>query len=209
MSSVDTYFEQGMAYFEAAEYEKAIEMFTKSLRLSLGDLAEMLLYRGIAYAYLEAYDKALADFNGALQRNAYFADAYNERGSLRRIQGDIDGAIQDLSMAIQIDPKHYAAYYNRGLANEQKRDYARAVADLDKTLAINPTIATAYEARGRVRAALHEFGGAIQDLERYLRMGGGREFDNHSEIQSLILSLRVNRLLSRVIPARFLPTPHA
>ena len=62
-SPITNYFDDGMAFFEVAEYEQAIDMFTKALRLSLGDLAETHLYRGISYAYLQAYDKAMTDFN--------------------------------------------------------------------------------------------------------------------------------------------------
>lgn len=203
--STDSYFDRGMTFFEEERYEQAAEMFTRALRLSLGDLAEMLLYRGICYAYIGDEERALADFNGAIQRNADLADAYNERGTLLRLNGDDNAAIADYTVTLKLDPRHDAAYFNRALTYEQQRRYQEACDDLDNAIALNPTIATAYEARGRVRARLRQFDGAIQDFERYLRMGGGREFDNHSEIQSYIIQLRINKWLSRIIPARFLP----
>lgn len=205
MSSLDNYFEQGLTHFENQEYERAVELFTKALRLSLGDLAETLLYRGLSYAYLEAYDKAMADFNGALQRNAYYPDAYNERGNMFRMDGNLEAAIRDYSAAIRLDESHYAAYYNRALTYEQLGEYEDAEDDLNKTIDLNPTIAPAYEVRGRVRATLRKYNAAINDLERYLRMGGGREFDNHSETQSLIWQLRINSILNRFLPSRLLP----
>ncbi|MEL6528012.1 MAG: hypothetical protein AAFQ07_20105, partial [Chloroflexota bacterium] len=64
-----------------------------------------------------------------------------------------------------------------------------------------------YEARGRVRAAMRNYEGAISDYETFLERGGGYEFDNQSDIQSLIITLRFNALLSRFIPTRFLPKP--
>lgn len=202
---LDDYFEQGLILFEAGDYAPAVEQFTKALRLSLGDLAETLLYRGICYAYLEAYDKAMADFTGALQRNPYYPDAYNERGNLLRLEGRAEAAIADYTVALRLDGKHYAAYYNRALAYEMVGNYEAAAADLNQIIELNPTIAPAYEVRGRVRANLRDFSGAIADLERYLRMGGGREYDNQSEIQSFIINLRVGRILSYVIPVRFIP----
>lgn len=202
---LDDYFEQGLILFESGDYAPAIEQFTKALRLSLGDLSETLLYRGICYAYLEAYERAMADFTGALQRNPYYPDAYNERGNLLRHEGHVEAAVEDYTAALRLDAKHYAAYYNRALAYEILGNYEAAAADLNHTIELNPTIAPAYEVRGRVRANMRDFAGAIADLERYLRMGGGREYDNHSEVQSYIIGLRLGRVLSWVIPVRFIP----
>lgn len=205
---VDNYFEQGLEYYETGQYAEAIDMLTRALRLSLGDLAEILLYRGMAYAYLEAYDRAMQDFGAALDRNPYLADAYNERGSLFNLLEQPERAILDLDAAIRIEPAHYAAYYNRAIAHEKLGHFSEAEADLSATIELNPGIAAAYETRGRIRVIVQDYAGAIADLERFLRMGGGREFDNQSEIQSLILSLKMNRFFSRFIPVRFLPGLH-
>ena len=203
-SPIETYFELGMAHFEAGEYAHAVDMFTKALRLSLGDLAETHLYRGISYAFLAAYDKAMDDFNETLRRNPYLADAYNERGNLLRMSEDYERAINDYDAAITLDSAHFAAYYNRALAYEKIGQYAAADSDLTQTIELNPGIATTYEVRGRVRAMLQNYSGAIEDLERYLRMGGGREYDNHSEVQSFIINLRINKFLSYFVPRRLL-----
>jgi len=204
-SPVSSYFEEGLACFEEGDYGHAIELFTKALRLSLGDLAETHLYRGIAYAYLQAYDKAMDDFNRALRKNPYLADAYNERGNLYRMSQTYDQAIEDYQAAIALDPTHYAAYYNRALAYEKLDRLIVAENDLTQAIALNDAIVACYEARGRVRTKLKKYDDAVQDYEKFLELGGGYEFDNESEIQSLIIALRFNGFVSRFIPARFLP----
>lgn len=204
-TQANTYFDQALVHLEAEEYHDAIDMLTRAYRLSLGDLAEVLLYRGVAYAYIEAYDDAWDDFNDALRRNPYLADAYNERGNLLRLKGDFENAISDFSAVLHIEGHHEAAYYNRALSYEELRRYEEAEADFERTIEMNPALAQAYEGRGRVRARLRKYDDAIADLERYLRMGGGREYDNHSDIQSYIINLRINKFLSRFLPARFLP----
>lgn len=195
---VSDYFEEGLLALNNEEFEAAIRLLTKALQLSLGNLAEIHLYRGEAYAYLNDYDQAMADFNNALRHNPYFADAYNERGNLLRFQGKLYLAIADYEAAIQLLPTHYEAYYNRALAYEELKQYQAATTDLTTVINLNPGIAQAYEARGRIRAVLQDYDGAIADLERYLRMGGGREYDNHSETQSFLINLRLRRLLRRV-----------
>lgn len=192
------YFEQGLEFFDSGDFETAIVAFTKALRLALGDLSEILLFRGSSYAYLNKYDNALEDFNESLRLNAYKADTYNERGNLYRFMNRLDEAIADYDIAISLDPSHYEALYNRALAYEMQGDMQQAEADLTASINIYPGTAAAYEVRGRIRSALKDYDGAIQDLQRYLRMGGGRQFDNHSEIQSQLIGLQFSRLIGKI-----------
>jgi tetratricopeptide (TPR) repeat protein len=202
---ITNYFEKAIDFYNASDYEAAIELLDRAFRLSLGDLAEILVYRGSSYAYLGDYENAMEDFNAAIRRNPYLAEAYNERGSLLRLQEQHERAIIDYTMALRIDPDHYEACYNRALSHVALKQHEEAEADLTRALELNPGIAPAYEIRGRVRAEQLNYDGAIDDLRRYLRMGGGREFDNHSEIQSYLINLRINKFLSYFLPARFLP----
>lgn len=202
---ISNYFDDGMTFYETGEYEQAVEMFTRALRLSLGDLAETHLYRGICYAYLEAYDKAMQDFNNTLRQNPYIADAYNERGNLYRFDGEYQLAIEDYKASIVIDDAHYPAYYNRALAYESMKQADEAESDLTKAIEIKPEIVACYEARGRIRARLKNYDGAIEDYSKFLALGGGQEYDNRSDVQSLIIALRINQFLSHFIPTRFLP----
>lgn len=199
---VDNYFEQGIARMEQDDYEGAIAMFDNAIKLSLGDIAEVYVCRGEALGYLGRWKEAEKSINEALRHQPYMATAYNERGNVRRFQGEIDNAIADYTMAIHIDGTYYEAYYNRGLAYEDKKRYVDAEDDLTRVLALNPTISQAYEARGRVRAARHDYDGAIADLTRYLRVGAGHKYDNHSEVQGYLFTLRIQKFFWRLIPVR-------
>ncbi|MGB7339689.1 MAG: tetratricopeptide repeat protein [Phototrophicaceae bacterium] len=202
---ISSYFDDGMRFFEEGHYEQAIELFTKALRLSLGDLAQTHLYRGISYAYLDAFDKALNDFNNALRKNPYIADAYNERGNLYRLSDDYQLALDDYDAAIAIDKAHYAAYYNRALTHEKMGQLTAADSDLSHAIGLQADIPAFYEARGRIRVEIKNYDGAIADYEQFLALGGGHEYDNESDVQSLMIALRINHFLSRFIPTRFLP----
>jgi tetratricopeptide (TPR) repeat protein len=66
------------------------------------------------------YDKALADFNQAIQLDPTYVFAYNNRGNVYLHKGDYDKAIADYDKAIQLDPKYAGAYDNRVKAYKVK-----------------------------------------------------------------------------------------
>jgi tetratricopeptide (TPR) repeat protein len=195
---ITNYFEQGVVQLEDGNFRVAVNLFTKAIRLTLGDLAEIHVYRGVAWAHLDEWANAYDDFNEALYRNPYMTEAYNERGNLYRFQNNYEAAIQDFTAAIMIDPTHAEAYYNRGLTYEETKEYRLAEQDLSNTIELNPTLAVAYEARARIRRIVGNYQGTIADYQIYLAIGGGHQYDNHSEIQSLVFLLRIEYLIRRL-----------
>lgn len=196
----DNYFDLGLRLLEAGEYAESIAMFERAIKLGLGDLAAVYLCRAEAMSALGQWDAAEQSVNRALEIEPYLADAYHERGQIRLARRENEGAINDFTMAIHIEPEYEAAYLSRALAYEARRRYTEAEADLTRALKLNPDLKAAYEARGRARAAQFKFDDAIADLSYYLRSGGGRDHDNHSETQGYLLILRAQRLLWRLIP---------
>ncbi len=196
----DNYFEKGLQLLEAGDFEGAIALFDNAVKLGLGDIAAIHVCRGEALTALGRMDAAIESISAALSIEPYLAAAYFARGNIRTEQREFDLAINDYTMAIHIEPDFDEAYYSRALAYEERKRYADAEADLTRTLDLNPNALAAYEARGRMRAAQFKFDDAIADLSFYLRSGGGKEFDNHSETQSYLLILRAQRLFWRLIP---------
>ena len=86
--------------------------------------------RGWAYNDKGDYDRAIADFDRAIQLKPDYAEAYANRGWAYNNKGDYDRAIADFDRAIQLKPDYALAYANRGLAYNDKGDYDRAIADL-------------------------------------------------------------------------------
>ena len=88
--------------------------------------------RGKAYLRKGDNDRAIADFDRAIQLDPESANTYNDRGAAYAMKGDYDRAIADLDKAIQLNPRVKNAHYNRGLAYKKKGDEARARADFEK-----------------------------------------------------------------------------
>jgi tetratricopeptide (TPR) repeat protein len=84
--------------------------------------------RGAAYLAKGELDRAIADYNHAIELDPKFAIAYNGRGSAYKDRGDLDRAIADYNRAIELDPKYADAYNSRGIAFEAKSDMDKAIA---------------------------------------------------------------------------------
>ena len=200
MSGYDhSYFEGGLRLLDMGDCEAAAEQFDKALKLGLGDLAQVHVYRAEAQACLGNFQAAHDSINSALRLRPYFAAAYITRGHIHRAQNQIAKAIEDYTTAIHIEPGDDEAWYNRALAYEWRRQFTAAEADLTRALELNPDFGAAYEIRGRLRARLFNFKGAIADIRAYLGSDAGQAAENRSEMQGYLIVLRTQWLLWRLV----------
>ena len=94
--------------------------------------------RGTAYRGKGDYDRAIADYNHAIEPRPKDADAYNGRGLVYRRKGDSNRALADYSQAISLDPKNAYGYRNRGRANLYSGALPKALADFNQANALDP-----------------------------------------------------------------------
>ena len=67
-------------------------------------------------------DRAIADYNLAIQLKPDFAEAYDKRGNAYADKGENDRAIADYNQAIQLKSDNAFAYNDRGLAYDNRGD---------------------------------------------------------------------------------------
>jgi tetratricopeptide (TPR) repeat protein len=83
------------------------------------DRIRAVLARAAAYDRKQQYDRAIADYDTALQLDPAQADAFNHRGELWRKKGDRPRALADFGAAIRLNPEHSPARANyKSLAQE-------------------------------------------------------------------------------------------
>ena len=98
--------------------------------------AQFYLNRGTTYVAKGEYDRAISDFNKALEINPGYIETYNIRGGVYSRKGQNDEAISDYSKAIEIDPEDVRAYNYRAWEYTLKGQYDHAISDLKKALEI-------------------------------------------------------------------------
>ena len=124
--------------------------------------AEDYYNRGTVYAFRGDFERAIADYDKAIELNPNFVDAYYNRGLI---------------------------YEKRGLGNILRgRDYfERAIADYDKAIELNPNFAKAYNNRG---IAYYNLGLIAYALPNVL--GGQNYFEKAIADFSKAIRLRVD-----------------
>jgi tetratricopeptide (TPR) repeat protein len=140
-------------------YTEAIKAINKAISIAPHSL--YYTNRGNTFVALKQYDKALLDYDKAIQLNPNLALAYMNRGSLYTVLKKYDKALADHNKAIQINSQSTnlssnlgqtnvlsaddaMSYYNRGTAFYIQGNYKDAIADFDNAIKLNPELVEAY-----------------------------------------------------------------
>lgn len=161
--------EDVMAIDEALEfYSNQIQTDPKS--------SMMYVNRGRVYAVRaglsqkrEDFQKALADFDKAIELAPQNAKGFRGRGAVRLVQGEFDSGMRDLNESIRLDPRDARAYFNRSRAWIRKNQITSALNDCKEAIRLDPTDATyhvwageLWSKKGDLSKAIDEFTEAIK-----------------------------------------------
>ena len=110
------------------------------------DRKKTLVNRGVIYNRAGALDKAIADFNAALDIDDDLAEAFLNRGNSYFLMSRFDDALADYHRALELDvSKPWAAWYNIGLVYAAKKQPDKAREAYEKALEINPNFTLARD----------------------------------------------------------------
>ena len=107
--------------------------------------AEEYIGKGLGWDKLKDYQKAIQNYDKAIELAPQYTKVYNARGNAKNYLKDYSGAIADCDKAIELDPQYATAYYNRGIAKKDLKDYAGATADYNKAIELDPQYTIAYK----------------------------------------------------------------
>ena len=140
-------------------------------RTSKRDVAIAYQNRGYEWARQQDLDKALADFNRAIEMFPGYVIALINRAEAHLKKGYLDDAIADASNAIGRDGRNVKPYVTRSRAWTQKGELDRALAEADRAVRLNDDYAYAYVARGDAYRARGDRARAQADYDRAVRLG--------------------------------------
>jgi tetratricopeptide (TPR) repeat protein len=130
---------------------------------------------GNSYFLRGMTDKAILEFQDAIQIDSGYSDAYLNLGVAYASIGAEEKAMPALQMAIQLNPTDSESYYNMGLLYSNKGLGHLAIEQYQKALLLNPE---SVNARNNLGIALAESGRideAIDQFQRGLRLLPGDE----------------------------------
>ena len=87
----------------------------------------------------QEYDKALVDFNRAIELAPHGAPFRASRGWLRGLQKEYTRALSDLDEAVRLDPRNVKFLHARASVRKGAKDYGGALADYTETARLAPT----------------------------------------------------------------------
>jgi lipoprotein NlpI len=159
--------------YESTDPDLAVKSCTaviESGNLHGQGLTDMLIHRGVVYERKGDYDKAIQDYDSAIDSNPNLFEAYYNRGRIYEKKGEHDRAIRDFDQAIQINPSYVNIFIIHGVANENIGEYDQAIQDYNQAIKHNPSNATAFYNRANAYRSKGEHDQAIQDYNQAIRL---------------------------------------
>ncbi|MFI4999149.1 MAG: tetratricopeptide repeat protein [Reyranellales bacterium] len=127
----------GQAWIEAGQAENAAAAQSRAIDLTPDD-PELWVDRGLSYAAMRAWPRAISDFDRALAIHANDVEVLVLRAAAWRNAGNPARALADAQRALKIAPDHSEALLERGFASLAQGDKATASADFTKVLGLVP-----------------------------------------------------------------------
>jgi tetratricopeptide (TPR) repeat protein len=142
--SAEAFFHLGAAYAGLEDYSRAVESYTKGLKLDPGHAEARF---NMALALIEAGEtaKAANELKEAIQRKPQLAAAYIALGTIDMKSGNLNSARENYLHAVSVDAMNTVALNNLGLLEYRLGDRNRARAYFQQVLRISPEDATAKE----------------------------------------------------------------
>ncbi len=94
------------------------------------------LCRGVAHGNRSSHDKAISDFNRAIELYPAYTRAFYNRAIMYEKKGRHQESIDDFGKAIELKPNYAEAYYGRAMLHLAGGDYQKARADAEKAQAM-------------------------------------------------------------------------
>lgn len=148
-------FLRGASFLDQSKYSQALALFNVAASSGLKK-PELFLSRGTACIELAkiseecTLNKALADFNDAIELDPNNSQGYYRRATVLMEQGKLVDARTDLAKAIALQPDNSSLYLDLAVAHLKSNNPEQALRDIDKAIEVDPTSYKPYLLQGKI-----------------------------------------------------------
>jgi tetratricopeptide (TPR) repeat protein len=160
---------RGYQYSREAEWESAVENYTKAIALSPTNTG-LYCSRGAAYYAEKDYDDAFRDFNKAVQLQPTNSLALEYRGAVYVMRTNYNAAIGDFSAVIRLHHNPGWNHYRRGATYARQHDWTNALYDYSRAIHFIPTNAMFYNSAAYAHWHVNEPAAALENFNHALRL---------------------------------------
>ncbi len=133
----ELYAQAGQAWMEAGAADRAAAAQSRALELKTDD-PDLWIDRGLSYAAMQSWPRAISDFDRAIRLRQDDIDALVLRAAAWRNARDPGRAMVDVNRALSIAPDHSEALLERGFINLARGSRDAANADFNRVLKLVP-----------------------------------------------------------------------
>lgn len=168
------YMNRSLLYLERNENQKALDDYNRYMELvspvdAKGNLLNSMLsdshrHRGVIHFKMALYDKALHDFNIAIEYDPLSFDSYMNRALTYMQLGMCERAVQDFTLCHRSAPGNSDILNNRGVCYLRLNNLQSALEDFKRAILINDKNPSYYVNRAMVYQKMGRQAEAKQDL---------------------------------------------
>jgi len=143
---------------------------------------------GVAYMESGEAEKAIEQYNKALDIDSEYAEAYNNRGVAYLRMEKYEEALDDFNQAIRLNPTYLNAFHSRGALFNKLRMFDLALADYNKAIELNPGHPESFNDRGSIYYHRQEYEKAISDFTKaiFYDQGYAAAYNNRASVYNLL-----------------------
>jgi tetratricopeptide (TPR) repeat protein len=160
----DTNLNSGIDALSKKQWNQAIAFFDKTLQAN-PDNVQALVGRSKANVQLGNMDKAVADVETAIKKNPT-AQAFAQRGLLKKLQKKNDEALKDFTEAIKLNSNFAWAYAQRADLYSREKDQEKALQDINKAIGSKADVGDAYRLRVWILNRMGKCKEASEDIKK-------------------------------------------
>jgi tetratricopeptide (TPR) repeat protein len=153
--------------------------------------------RGLVYFQSGESQKALRDYNTAMQLNPKLASVYNNRANYYAACGELAAALVDYDQALDLNPRYVRAWINRAITLRDLGQYKDAIDNFEVSLLFGQLEGNIWAERGRTYHLWGDWNCAIADYYRALRHLISQ--DTNEEVSSDRLRLQIENWLDELM----------